>query len=204
MKSKAVKKKNSRSKSKSGIKAGSKKAVQSKFAQSLRSMIWPQERDFIARPDRYKYVRKIIQPQACVFCEAHKIGPSEESLILKQTEHSILMLNKYPYNNGHLLVLPRQHIGSVLDLSETEYTDVQLLLLEAVRAVKSVYQCPGLNIGMNHGAVAGAGIPDHLHWHLVPRWAGDTNFFPIIAETKVLIETVEESYRKLLAYFERL
>jgi ATP adenylyltransferase len=170
------------------------------FGQLLQQ-VWPQERDFMERPDRYKYVRKIIQPKTCVFCEAASTLPSQESLLLCKTKSSMVVMNKYPYNNGHLLVLPQKHIGRIQDLSSEEYDDLSSLLRKTVEILEAVYELKGFNIGMNHGEVAGAGIPSHLHWHVVPRWMGDTNFFPVVAETKVLAETLDQTYQKLKPHF---
>jgi len=157
----------------------------------------------MARPDRYKYVRKLIKTTQCVFCEAREQGLSAESLVLARDEFTMVVLNKFPYNNGHLMVLPTRHCGDLLELSESEYTALQRTLRRSIKAVLECYGCPGLNVGLNHGAVAGAGIPEHLHWHVIPRWLGDTNFFPLIAETKVLAETLEQSYQKLKPFFEK-
>lgn len=166
--------------------------------------IWPQERDFIEKPERYKYVRKLIKPKGCVFCNALKNGVNAKSLVLHKTQHSMVVTNKYPYNSGHLLILPRAHKGSLMELKEDEYLDLMLLMREAADILYKVYGCQAMNLGMNHGRVAGAGIPDHLHWHLIPRWSGDTNFFPLIAETKVLPETVAQTYKKLKPYFKKV
>ncbi len=160
--------------------------------------IWPQERDFIFRPDRLKYVRRLKNSETCVFClSAKEKEPCFDRLLIYKTEHSQIVLNKYPYNNGHLIVCPLKHGGSIFDLTDEEYMDLMKLVRLSSKLVKSVYPAQGLNIGINHEKAAGAGIPDHLHWHVIPRWFGDTNFFPIIAETKVLPETLEQSYEKL-------
>lgn len=165
--------------------------------------IWPQERDFIERPERYRYVRKLIKAKNCVFCDiAQSSENSFENLCLYRSAHSMVVLNKFPYNNGHVLVIPLKHCAGLEELSLEAYHDLNQQLLLALKAVKSVYSCEGLNLGMNYGKVAGAGIPDHLHWHVVPRWVGDTNFFPLIGETKVLPETLEQSYSKLRSFFE--
>lgn len=170
--------------------------------------IWPVERNFMERPDRWKYVRKIVQFDGCVFCSAHqatlKTQASFESLVLHKSKHAMVVMNKFPYNTGHLMIIPQEHCGDLNELSMEVHLDVQRLLKEAVRILKSVYQCAGLNAGINLGAVAGAGIPDHLHWHVIPRWHGDTNFFPLIAETKVLPETLEHTYEKLQPHFKDL
>ena len=166
--------------------------------------IWPQERDYISRPDRFKYVRKIVKPDGCVFCKESDLGPQGAGLCVFKIQEAMVVINKYPYNTGHLLIIPTRHVGQLWDLKEDEYSRLSLLLKKSVEILEKVYQPHGMNIGMNHGRVAGAGIPDHLHWHVVPRWSGDTNFFPLIAETKVHPETLEESYEKLFPEFEKL
>jgi ATP adenylyltransferase len=163
--------------------------------------VWPQERDFMARPERLRYVRKLIPADGCVFCKAAASGPGPEHFVLTQSQDAMVILNKYPYNSGHVMVLPTRHCGHILELTDGEYFEVQRQLRRAVQAVLSCYECTGFNVGLNHGAVAGAGIPDHLHWHVVPRWLGDTNFFPLLAETKVLVETLEQTYSRLKPFF---
>lgn len=116
----------------------------------------------------------------------------------------MIMLNKFPYNSGHLLVLPRRHCGDLLKLSDVEFEDLNNSIRKAMAALNEIYQPGGINIGLNHGATAGAGIPEHLHYHMVPRWSGDLNFFPLIAETKVLVETLEQTYGRLLEYFKKI
>lgn len=156
--------------------------------------IWPQERDWFARPDRLKYVRKMVKTDGCVFCQARDQGVGPQSLCLYRNDWAMVCLNKYPYNSGHLMVLPTRHCGDLSELNESEYLELQRLLKKMVEVVKVEYKVSGLNIGLNMGAVAGAGMPDHLHWHVIPRWAGDTNFFPLIAETKVVPETLEQTF----------
>lgn len=165
--------------------------------------VWPQERDFFERPERYRYVRKLIKTDGCVFCEASKAKLSPDSLVLAQDDDVMVVMNKYPYNTGHLLILPRQHIGNIWDLSEKTNARLAYWLKSAGRILTKELGCHGLNMGMNHGAVAGAGIPEHLHWHIVPRWGGDTNFFPLIAETKVLPETLQQTYTRLRPHFDK-
>jgi len=163
--------------------------------------IWPQERDFFERPERLRYVRKLIPDQGCVFCSAEKHGEGFGSLCLKRESKTLIVMNKYPYNTGHLLILPRRHVADLWDLDLKETHELAEWIQTSLKILKSVYSCDGFNIGLNHGAVAGAGIPQHIHWHVVPRWKGDTNFFPLIAETKVLPETLEQSYNKLKEHF---
>ncbi len=174
-----------------------RKAKQASKAQISIDEIWPQERDLMIRPDRYRYVRKIVKPKSCVFCLCNKKKPSFKTLTLIKTKFSMAVLNKYPYNNGHLLIIPKRHCGELTELSSEEYQDLMELLRKSMKVLKSVYGCEGMNLGMNHGSVAGAGIPKHLHWHIIPRWFGDVNFFPLIAETKVVVESLESSYHRI-------
>lgn len=170
----------------------------------LGDSIWPLERDILFRPARLKYVRKLMQPKECVFCLSAKNGPSVESLCVYQSKFSQIVLNKFPYNTGHVLVLPLNHVGQIFDMSEEAFNDLHKTLRLAMEAIQQIYNPNGFNTGMNHGASAGAGIPDHLHYHIVPRWNGDLNFFPLIAETKLVIETVEQSYEHFEKYFKKL
>lgn len=159
--------------------------------------IWPMERYVLFRPDRMKYVRKLIKPEGCVFCRASEEKLSFDTLCVYKSKHSMIVLNKFPYNSGHLLVLPKRHCGDLLKLSDDEFSDLQNTIRLSMKALNELYQPGGINVGLNHGAVAGAGIPEHLHYHVIPRWAGDLNFFPLIAETKVLVESLEQTYERV-------
>lgn len=163
--------------------------------------VWPIERDVFFRPARLKYVRKLIKKEGCVFCEDYQC--TVESLCVFKTKYSQIVVNKFPYNSGHLLILPRRHCGDLLQLSQDEYADLMKTLKEAVSAVTAIYNPQGYNIGLNNGSAAGAGIPDHLHFHLVPRWNGDLNFFPLIAETKLVVENSEDTFKTLKDYFSK-
>lgn len=165
--------------------------------------VWPIERDIFYRPGRMKYVRKIIKPSGCVFCSSASKAESLKTLCVYKTQYTQVVINKFPYNNGHVLILPLRHTGDLLSLTEAEYTDLHAVLRLSIQAIKSIYNPNGLNIGMNHGATSGAGIPDHLHYHIVPRWHGDLNFFPLIAETKLVIESPEQTYKNLRKYFQK-
>jgi ATP adenylyltransferase len=165
--------------------------------------IWPQERDVVVRPERLKYVRRIAKPKTCVFCEAATTKQPKEKLVVYKGKEAMVLLNKYPYNSGHILVMPLRHEGALESLTDSEHTEVTALVKESVRILKKVYQCTGINVGMNLGAAAGAGIPDHLHYHVIPRWHGDTNFFPLIAETKLIVENLESTMAKLVVEFDK-
>lgn len=192
-------------------KSGGKKKSSSKTSRSLGANNsinlagerWPVERDVLFRPDRLKYVRKLIHDEGCVFCKAAQQDPEFETLCVMKTQHSMIVINKFPYNSGHLLVLPLKHLADFHELSAEEYGDLMELIRTAAQGLKEIYQPGGLNLGLNQGAVAGAGIPGHLHYHLVPRWSGDLNFFPLIADTKVVIESLETTYDRLRTYFKK-
>lgn len=173
-------------------------------SKKLQSDIWPNEREVIESPHRMQYVRKIIKPEGCVFCTAAKSKPSAESLVVFSNKNWMVVLNKYPYNNGHLLITPKKHIAEFEKLADSSLMEMQLLTKHSLKILKKVYQPQGFNTGMNLGDVAGAGIPNHLHYHIVPRWGGDTNFFPLIAQTKLVIETGEQSFEKLRPHFAKL
>jgi ATP adenylyltransferase len=166
--------------------------------------IWPAERDILVRPDRLKYVRKIIKPKGCVFCKALKSSSGASVGVLYKSENAMVVLNKYPYNNGHLLLLPARHVGAIEDLKTKEWNEIHTVLKEAIQILKESYSCSGMNVGLNLGAAAGAGIPEHLHYHIIPRWNGDTNFFPLIAETKVVVESLQTTFKKLEKKFKNL
>jgi ATP adenylyltransferase len=180
-----------------------KKTRKKSLSIAYNEEIWPLERDVLFRPDRFKYVRKLVKPKGCVFCLANKSGVSFSSLCVFKTKYSMVVLNKFPYNSGHLLVIPLRHQGSLVKLSKTESQDLHETLRLAISVLEKAYLPGGVNVGLNLGQVAGAGIPEHLHYHVIPRWSGDLNFFPLVAETKTVIESLEMSFERLLPYFER-
>lgn len=156
------------------------------------------------RPDRWKYVRKLEVIQGCVFCRVENEPLSFDTLGVYKSKHSIILLNKYPYNSGHLLIIPKQHTGDILELSSEQYNDLNHCTLLAVQALRDIYQPHGFNIGANLDKAAGAGIPDHIHYHVIPRYKSDLNFFPLIAETKVISEGLDQCYNKVRTYFDKL
>jgi ATP adenylyltransferase len=138
----------------------------------------------------------------CIFCDLPRSTRDRENLVLGRTQHCFAILNRYPYNNGHLMVVPRAHAGDLAALPREEADELSEMLRTAVRLVGQAYGAQGYNLGMNLGRVAGAGIADHLHWHVVPRWNGDTNFMPVVGDTKVMIEHLQESWDRLRPLFE--
>ena len=178
-------------------KAAPKKSAKVSAKLQIGKDVWPLERDVLFRPDRMKYVRKLIKQEGCVFCSAAKEEATFETLCVYKSKHSMVVINKFPYNSGHVLVLPLRHCGDLLKLSDAEFADLQNTIRMTMKCIMDTYDPGGINVGLNHGAVAGAGIPDHLHYHVIPRWSGDLNYFPLIAETKVLVESLEQTYEKL-------
>jgi ATP adenylyltransferase len=142
------------------------------------------------------------QPPGCIFCDLPKSSNDRENLVLGRTARTFAILNRFPYNNGHLMVVPRTHTAELDGLPAEENQELNEMLRVSVRLVKKAYEPQGYNIGMNLGRVAGAGIADHLHWHVVPRWGGDTNFMPVLGDTKVMIEHLSASWDKLRPLFE--
>lgn len=139
----------------------------------------------------------------CIFCVERR-DKFDNAHLLYAGAMSVVMLNKYPYNSGHLLIAPSKHTGRVEDLSDAEAADMHRLLRISVSALTAVFKPQGFNIGMNIGAAAGAGIVDHLHTHVVPRWNGDCNFMPVLAEVRVMPEHLDEIYRKLKPFFDKI
>ncbi len=186
------------------VQSKQKKVKSNCLSLNLDEQIWPLENNVMCRPDRIKYVRRLVQPKDCVFCVAQQKRPSPKSLLLFENKYAMAILNRYPYNTGHLLVLPVRHVGEMSKMKVSEYRAVMDLLRKSVEILQMEYKCEGLNVGINLGRVAGAGIPEHLHIHVIPRWYGDTNFFPLIAQTKTVVETIEQTYKRLLPYFKKL
>jgi ATP adenylyltransferase len=146
------------------------------------------------------YVASAGAPDAaCVFCAALYAGDDRRSLILRRGQRAFLILNAYPYATGHLMAMPLRHVARVEDATPEELAETMTLAQQAMRALDAGYHPDGFNLGINQGRVAGAGVLGHIHAHVVPRWNGDTNFMPVVADTKVLPETLETTYDRLTA-----
>lgn len=180
-----------------------------KKPQVARSKSWGSlEKEVLFRPERIGYIlgQKGIHPgkKDCVFCQAKGEGVRLESLVLWKGQHTMVVMNKYPYNPGHLLILPLRHEGDLLVLSEQETSELMKMIRHCVAILKKALSPVDLNIGMNLGRGAGAGIPEHLHTHIVPRWPGDTNFFAVIANAKVVPADLGGMYKLLRPQFDAL
>jgi ATP adenylyltransferase len=148
-------------------------------------------------PWRLAYVASAQPPSPgdpCFLCQGRDSHEDRRHLVVWRSELSLVVLNRFPYNNGHLLVAPLAHKGRLEELTPGELTDCQLTLVRMLRALEEVLHPEGYNLGLNLGRAAGAGLPGHLHWHLVPRWTGDTNFMPVLADTKVIAQSLEALY----------
>jgi ATP adenylyltransferase len=148
-------------------------------------------------PWRINYVQG-KKKKGCIFCAAAKSGGKNAHLVF-DSPHSLCILNIFPYNNGHLMIAPKRHVKDLADLKKTELLDLMEALLSAKKLLAEVLKPEGFNIGINAGNVAGAGIPGHLHIHIVPRWTGDTNFMPVLGQTKIISQSLEE-LRKILRH----
>ena len=146
-----------------------------------------------------EYIRESIieKNEECIFCVSSDTENDRERLILHRCESAFIVMNKYPYNNGHLLIAPYRHIANFEDLASEEFLNIQKLLSVSIRAMKGIMHPQGFNIGLNIGRAAGAGIDDHIHYHILPRWNGDTNFLPVMGEVKVISESLEASYDRI-------
>jgi ATP adenylyltransferase len=149
------------------------------------------------------YIKSEKQP-GCIFCDMLDSDDDEGMLILKRGEKSFIVMNKYPYTNGHLMVAPYRHTCDLVGLTTEEHTEIFMFVQQCVTALKGMMDPHGFNIGMNLGLVAGAGVEDHLHFHIVPRWNGDNNFMPVLSDCRVINEHIGETYLQLKDQFGKI
>jgi ATP adenylyltransferase len=149
-------------------------------------------------PWRLEYIQTAAEQEGCVFCRARD-GKDEDGLVVHRGNRAFVVLNKYPYASGHLMVAPNRHEGEFGDLENDEALEVHQLAAAGLAALAETMRPQGFNVGWNLGRIAGAGVVDHVHLHVVPRWAGDTNFMPVLADVKVLPEALEATRRRLAA-----
>lgn len=153
-------------------------------------------------PWRLEYVESADESGGCFLCEYPPDGKDAERLILRRGEHAFVILNAFPYSSGHLMVAPYRHVADLDALTAQEALDAWALVNQSVRALKRAYEPHGFNIGVNLGRVAGAGLDTHVHIHIVPRWNGDTNFMPVIADTRVLPASLRATYDRLVEHMD--
>ena len=153
-------------------------------------------------PWRLEYVGSADEQEGCVFCLANAAN-DEEGLVVHRGQHSFVVLNKFPYSSGHMMIAPIRHVGEFAELEDEEVVEIHRLAGQGIGALAQVYEPQGYNLGWNLGRIAGAGVVDHVHLHLVPRWTGDTNFMPVLADVKVLPEHLVDTRRKLAEVWPR-
>ena len=153
-------------------------------------------------PWRMDYILSDEKQEGCIFCPGDDRAGDEERLILYVGQLSMVMMNRYPYINGHLLVAPDRHVPELAKLGDKEVLDLMGTVRKTIDVLKEIMSPEGFNVGLNLGRVAGAGVEDHMHFHIVPRWNGDTNFMTVFGEVRVIPEHIEETYRKLKPHFE--
>lgn len=154
-------------------------------------------------PWRMAYIQRDEKKGGCVLCEKWASNDDAANYVLYRGERAYIILNLYPYNNGHLMVVPYKHVASLEDLDTETLTELMLLVKRSLAALREAMAPDGFNIGVNLGRAAGAGIYEHVHIHIVPRWEGDTNFMPVLGETRVIPEMLEDTYARLLAVIKK-
>ena len=157
-------------------------------------------------PWRYAYLRSLLSdPQPCIFCFGNLTeAERRERLVLFENRDVLVMLNKYPYSSGHILVAPRSHVASPEMLTRTDRAVLGDTVAASIKVMRQSLRPQGFNVGANLGNAAGAGFAEHLHWHIVPRWTGDNNFMSVLASTRVLSQSLEDSYEQLRPIFKNL
>ena len=158
---------------------------------------------YLYSPWRLDYISG-EKPDECIMCRFQNPGNDKENLILHRAKNCYVMLNRYPYNNGHLMIIPYQHCGTLTELEEETWLEMAKLVRDTETILRKVYNCDGINIGINLGCAAGAGIAEHLHIHIVPRWVGDSNFMSVIGGERVIPESFASAYNKLAPEFAKL
>jgi len=159
-------------------------------------------------PWRSNYIDSFKEKQSdgqCIFCAAvDKDAAEMDNLVVHKSKHTIVMMNLYPYNNGHLMIVPKRHLGSLEEITPEESHELMDEILLAEKVLQKIYSPQGFNIGANLGRAGGAGIEDHVHFHIVPRWNGDTNFMPAIGEVKVISQDLAETKKRLIAGYKEI
>jgi ATP adenylyltransferase len=153
--------------------------------------------DYLWSPWRYQYITGAPSKPACIFCDIASSAQDEENYVLYRGKHNYVVLNRYPYTSGHLMVVPFEHVAGLSAASPDTTAEMMVLARHAEESLRTAYRPDGLNIGMNIGASAGAGVAGHIHLHVLPRWSGDVNFMTAVGETRVLPEALETTYAKL-------
>ncbi|MCM8776802.1 MAG: HIT domain-containing protein [Candidatus Omnitrophica bacterium] len=160
--------------------------------------------DILWAPWRMAYIKQNDKKRECFLCRAIKSRDDKKNFILYRGKNAFVVINIFPYNNGHLMIVPNRHTGSIEGIKKEEERELFFLLKASVKIIKKVIRPTGFNIGINLGEIAGAGVAGHLHFHIVPRWKGDTNFMPVISNSKVICQSLKELYDLLYPEFKEL
>lgn len=154
-------------------------------------------------PWRLAFIKSVHRKKkpGCIFCDLPKKGVGVKNLVLFKGKNAFIILNKYPYTNGHLLVIPNRHLNRMEDLTADEHLELGQLVAKSVSVLGKVVNADGFNVGLNLGRAAGAGIEGHLHYHVVPRWAGDSNFMPVLGDVRMMPQYLADTYKSLARYF---
>ncbi len=156
--------------------------------------------DQLWAPWRLEYIQG-PEDQRCIFCVDENPADDQAQLIVTRGEHSYVMMNRYPYSNGHLMVSPNRHLSDTAELENCEVLEIHQMMIRSQKVLRDVCSAQGFNVGWNIGQAGGAGIADHIHMHIVPRWQGDSNFMPILADTRVIPQHIETTYSLLAKAF---
>jgi ATP adenylyltransferase len=158
---------------------------------------------YISAPWRADYVRRSSGQKGCIFCDALASGDDRAAAVLLRGRHNFVLLNRFPYTPGHLMIAPKRHLADFTEAGPDERAEMAELFGTALQVLREAYAPQGFNAGMNLGASAGAGVTGHYHLHVVPRWTGDSNFMPLVGGTRVFIEDLDTTYQKLRPLFDR-
>ncbi len=158
--------------------------------------------EYIAAPWRKDYVRNVFDMKKCIFCEALKKKNDTKAYILYRGIHNFIILNKFPYNPGHLMIAPYEHLDTFEKAQKESSEEAMRLTQLTLTKLRQHYRPQGFNIGMNIGQSGGAGVIDHYHLHIIPRWIGDSNFMPLVGQTKVILESLDQTHKKLFSLFQ--
>jgi len=157
--------------------------------------------DCLWAPWRSTYVKEKRDPEVCIFCVAAQAGSGQDSLVVHRGQHNFIILNRYPYTSGHLMIAPYQHASRLSQIDSAAAAEMMYLAQKAEEVLQRAYRADGFNIGMNLGQAAGAGIEEHIHLHVLPRWIGDANFMTTVGATRVLPEDLKTSFEKIKEAF---
>jgi ATP adenylyltransferase len=161
------------------------------------TFIFGESMDHLWSPWRMNYISRGEKPDGCIFCNACACQDGEENLVISRGKQAFVILNRYPYTSGHIMVVPYAHQPSLVSLDESTLGEMMRLINQGLHTIEKIYQPHGFNVGANIGSMAGAGVADHVHFHLVPRWGGDTNFMTTVGATRVLPEELSQTYHRL-------